>query len=75
MKTIISIDDTDNEHSPGSGQLAELFGPKLMLHPLVNEATDNSRIQLFMHDLVPETSHNSAMCFTVCNDRKTIIRI
>lgn len=68
MKTIISIDDTDNEHSPGSGQLADDLAQELILHRLVTEASDISRHQLFVHDLVPYTSHNSAMCFTVCND-------
>ena len=31
MKTIISIDDTDNEHSPGSGQLADDLAQELIL--------------------------------------------
>ncbi len=74
MKTIISIDDTDNEHSPGSGQLADDLAQELILYRLVTEASDISRHQLFVHDLVPYTSHNSAMCFTVCTDRKIIFR-
>ena len=69
MKTIISIDDTDNQHSPGSGQLAEDLAQELIQHSLVAEVSGISRHQLFIHDLVPYTSHNSAMCFTVITDR------
>ena len=73
MKTIISIDDTDNEHSPGSGQLADDLAQELILQRLVTEASDISRHQLFVHDLVPYTSHNSAMCFTVCHDPRNYL--
>ncbi len=69
MKTIISIDDTDNEHSPGSGQLADDLAQELIQRRLVTEASDISRHQLFIHDLVPYTSHNSAMCFTVSTEQ------
>ena len=69
MKKIISIDDTDNQHSPGSGQLAEDLAQELIQRRIITEASDISRHQLFIHDLVPYTSHNSAMCFTVSTDQ------
>jgi hypothetical protein len=65
MKLFISIDDTDNKQSPGSGQLAELLVQELNECRLAADPTPVSRHQLFVHDLVPYTSHNSAMCFTV----------
>ncbi len=65
MKTIISIDDTDNQHSPGSGQLAEDLARELIQRRLATDASNISRHQLFIHDAVPYTSHNSAMCFMI----------
>lgn len=65
MKPIISIDDTDNHHSPGSGQLADELARELILCRLAADASAVSRHQLFVHDLVPYTSHNSSMCFSV----------
>ena len=68
MKAIISIDDTDNHHSPGSGQLAEELARELIQCDLAAEVSTISRHQLFVHELVPYTSHNSAMCFTARTD-------
>lgn len=69
MKTLISIDDTDNHHSPGSGQLADELAQELIFCRLATNASTISRHQLFVHDLVPYTSHNSAMCFSVSIDQ------
>ncbi|MGI9536528.1 MAG: hypothetical protein ACR2PB_05620 [Desulfocapsaceae bacterium] len=69
MNTIISIDDTDNPDSPGSGQLAEDLVQELIQCRLITEASGISRHQLLIHDLVPYTSHNSAMCFIVGTDQ------
>ncbi len=63
MKILVSIDDTDNLESRGTGKLAAL---------LVHDIEENgwgtcdfiSRHQLLVHPDVPYTSHNSAMCFT-----------
>lgn len=62
MKVFISIDDTDNLESIGTGHLAAR---------LISQIEENgwgtgsfiTRHQLFVHPDVPYTSHNSAMCF------------
>ncbi len=69
MNIFISIDDTDNEQSPGSGQLAEQLVGELTGRRLAADPAPVSRHQLFVHHLVPYTSHNSAMCFTVSIER------
>lgn len=68
MKAIISIDDTDDLCSPGSGQLAEELARELIQCGLAADVSTISRHQLFVHHLVPYTSHNSAMCFTARTD-------
>ena len=73
MKTIyLSIDDTDNQDSPGSGQLAEDLVQKLKQGDLIVHAASVSRHQLHVHDAIPYTSHNSAMCFTVVTSSSCI---
>ena len=62
LNLLISIDDTDNLDSPGSGTAAELLAAALEAEGLANCA-DISRHQLFVHKDIPYTSHNSAMCF------------
>lgn len=59
----LSIDDTDNLDSPGSGQLAEVLAKELEKQKLVTQYTNITRHQLFVHDDIPYTSHNSSMCF------------
>lgn len=62
MDILISIDDTDNLESPGSGTLAENMAMALQAKGLA-ECGDISRHQLLVHDAIPYTSGNSAMCF------------
>ncbi len=62
MKVFVSIDDTDNLESIGTGHLAA---------GLIGRIEENgwgtcsfiTRHQLFVHPDVPYTSHNSTMCF------------
>lgn len=64
MQIYLSIDDTDNLDSPGSGQLAEVLSGELQQLGLASRCSNISRHQLFVHDVIPYTSHNSSMCFS-----------
>ncbi len=73
MKTIyLSIDDTDNQDSPGSGQLADDLVQELKQSRLIVHAAPVSRHQLHVHDAIPYTSHNSSMCFTAVSRNNSI---
>lgn len=72
MHIYLSIDDTDNLESPGSGQLAEMLSNELLEHKLASRCSNITRHQLFIHDDVPFTSHNSAMCFSVLLDEEQL---
>jgi len=63
MQIAISIDDTDNIESRGTGALASLLAEEIDLR---NWGTSRfvTRHQLLVHPDIPYTSHNSAMCFT-----------
>lgn len=63
MNIYLCIDDTDNLDSPGSGELAEILAKKLKHLGLASECSDITRHQLFVHEDIPYTSHNSSMCF------------
>ncbi len=67
MNILISIDDTDNLDSPGSGQAAENLAHQLQQMGLA-ECSGISRHQLLVHADIPYTSHNSAMCFAAAAD-------
>ncbi|HKJ33713.1 MAG TPA: hypothetical protein VKA34_17915 [Balneolales bacterium] len=62
MKLIIAIDDTDSLESRGTGRLAQIMIEKIeqMRWGTCSRIT---RHQLFVHEDIPYTSHNSAMCF------------
>lgn len=64
MNIYLSIDDTDNFDSPGSGQLAEILAGNLQQEGLSSQCSNISRHQLFVHETIPYTSHNSSMCFS-----------
>ena len=64
MQFYLSIDDTDNLDSPGSGQLAEILAGKLQQEGLISDSSNISRHQLFVDAAIPYTSHNSSMCFS-----------
>lgn len=63
MRILISIDDTDNLESRGTGELASLIAEELEANGW-GRAGFVTRHQLLVHPDIPYTSHNSAMCFT-----------
>jgi hypothetical protein len=63
VQIYLSIDDTDNLDSPGSGKLAEVMAKELQQLGLTSQCSNISRHQLFIHETIPYTSHNSSMCF------------
>lgn len=62
MKILVSIDDTDNIDSRGTGELASMLG-ELLEGKSWGEAQAVTRHQLLVHPDIPYTSHNSCMCF------------
>lgn len=62
MQILISIDDTDNLESRGTGALASQMARELEENGW-GESSFISRHQLLVHPDIPYTSHNSAMCF------------
>jgi hypothetical protein len=63
MQIVISIDDTDNLYSRGTGALASLLATQLE-EKNWGKCSYVTRHQLLVHPDIPYTSHNSAMCFT-----------
>lgn len=62
MKFYLCIDDTDNLDSIGTGTIAEQIQEKLVTHGY-GPCSLVTRHQLFIHQDIPYTSHNSSMCF------------
>ena len=60
MRMLVSIDDTDNLESRGTGYHARRLGDLLAEESLVR-LRGISRHQLFVHPDIPYTSHNSAL--------------
>lgn len=58
---LVSIDDTDNHESRGTGHRARLLGAHLKDLGLA-QVYGISRHQLYVHDDIPYTSHNSSLC-------------
>ncbi|HEY6007506.1 MAG TPA: hypothetical protein VIU40_04225 [Geobacteraceae bacterium] len=63
MQIVISIDDTDNLESRGTGALASLLAAGVEAKGW-GKSRYITRHQLLVHPGIPYTSHNSAMCFT-----------
>jgi hypothetical protein len=63
MHILISIDDTDNLESPGTGALASQIAADLESNGW-GKSRFITRHQLLVHPDIPYTSHNSAMCFS-----------
>lgn len=74
MHLLISIDDTDNLDSPGSGTVAENMARALQAKGLA-ECSDVTRHQLFVHQDIPYTSGNSAMCFSAFSHADALAEI
>ena len=62
MKLLIAIDDTDSLESRGTGHLAQIMIEKIE-QMRWGKCSRITRHQLFVHEDIPYTSHNSAMCF------------
>lgn len=68
IRLLIGIDDTDNAESRGTGFRARMLGAELSDRGL-GRLRGVSRHQLLVHDDIPYTSHNSALCLDVDNVR------
>lgn len=62
MQILVSIDDTDNLESIGTGHLAEDLATALQDKGW-GRSQPVTRHQLLVHEDIPYTSHNSSMCF------------
>lgn len=62
MKFYLCIDDTDNLDSIGTGTIAEQIRTK-MIDQGYGPFSLVTRHQLYIHEDIPYTSHNSSMCF------------
>lgn len=62
MEIYLSIDDTDNLESCGTGELASQIAATIQQQGW-GECSYITRHQLFIHPDIPYTSHNSSMCF------------
>jgi hypothetical protein len=71
---LISIDDTDNLDSPGSGTAAENMARAMQKKGLA-QCSDITRHQLFVHEAIPYTSGNSAMCFSAVGQAGALAEI
>ena len=64
MNYLICMDDTDMPGTKGTGWLVQKVCEKLETRG-IGTCSHISRHQLFIHDDIPFTSHNSAMCFEI----------
>ena len=62
MRILISIDDTDDAVSRGTGEIAEILADGLVSLELASVGRV-TRHQLLIHPDIAYTSHNSSMCF------------
>lgn len=74
MDILFSIDDTDMPGTPGTGQLAQTIAEEIQSNGW-GTCARVSRHQLFVHEDVPYTSHNSAMCFSAAIPAERLDRI
>jgi hypothetical protein len=75
MRYYLCIDDTDNLETKGTGWLTERACSE-MAELELGSFSPISRHQLFVHEDVPYTSHNSAMCVEIaeCGEPDAVIR-
>ena len=62
MRILVSIDDTDDADSKGTGEIAEMLAEELVSRKLARVGRV-TRHQLLIHPDIAYTSHNSSMCF------------
>lgn len=71
-KYLVGIDDTDNLTSRGTGFIVRQLAAQLR-DKNIARVLAVSRHQLFVHDEIPYTSHNSSACMElICEDRKAL---
>jgi len=63
MKHLIGIDDTDNEHSPGTGRLARDLGAEFERRNM--RILSVTRHQFLLDAAIAYTSHNSGACIAL----------
>src|SRR5208337_3167761 len=61
MKLYVSVDDTDNKESFGTGKMARMLAEELRDRGLIAAPTI-TRHQFLIHPDIPYTSHNSSAC-------------
>lgn len=64
MKVLVCVDDTDNLETIGTGKLSQTMA-EIIEEKHWGSCSAVSRHQLFVHDDIPYTSHNSSMCFGI----------
>jgi len=74
MRILVSIDDTDNIDSRGTGELATMIAEDLETNGW-GSSSYVTRHQLLVHPDIPYTSHNSSMCFTAEIDQAALPRV
>lgn len=75
MKVLIAIDDTDNLESRGTGFQARQLG-KLIKDEGLGEIWGITRHQLYVHEKIAYTSHNSSACLHAeINNLKAVIEL
>lgn len=74
MQILVSIDDTDNLESRGTGALASQLAEELEENGW-GKSGFVTRHQLLVHPDIPYTSHNSAMCFAAEIDAPHLDRV
>lgn len=74
MRILVSIDDTDNLESRGTGELASLIAADIENNGW-GTSSFVTRHQLLVHPDIPYTSHNSAMCFSAEIDESNLDRV
>lgn len=74
MRILVSIDDTDNLESRGTGELASLIAADIEANGW-GTSSFVTRHQLLVHPDIPYTSHNSAMCFRADIDEGNLDRV
>ena len=62
MKVLVCIDDTDNLETKGTGHLAAAMAQSIE-EMAWGKCSPITRHQLYVHEDIPYTSHNSTMCF------------
>jgi hypothetical protein len=70
-KLFMAIDDTDDLESKGTGDIAQDIIDAIHRENL-GECSRITRHQLYVHEDIPYTSHNSAMCFEINSEVQAI---